>query len=141
MIRHCFKGYCCEYDISSINGKAVEITPTVPLILYYKNEYILPLEQIWEQQYLQQAGSMAHRQPRYSPINTQGNINLELNTLSSKWEKMLRKLKIYTLSPLPPPIIVLFIQKKIYSHFSKIILLKACFRFVQNSDYTPKRSN
>lgn len=44
---------------------------------------------------------MAHRQPRYSPINTKGNINLELNTLSSKWEKMLRKLKIYTLSPLP----------------------------------------
>ena len=43
--------------------------------------------------------------------------------------------------PPPPPIIVLFIQKKIYSHFSKIILLKACFRFVQNSDYTPKRSN
>ena len=55
---------------------------------------------------------MAHRQPRYSPINTKGNINLELNTLSSKWEKMLRKLKIYTLSPLPPPLLYFSFKKK-----------------------------
>ena len=103
MIRHCFKGYCCKSDISSINGRAVEITPTVPLILYYKNKYILPLKQIWEQQYLQQAGSRAPHQPRYSRIIRQDNINLVLNTLSSKWEKKLRKLKIHTLSPPSPP--------------------------------------
>lgn len=123
MIRHCFKGYCCKSDISSINGRAVEITPTVPLILYYKNKYILPLKQIWEQQYLQQAGSRAPHQPRYSRIIRQDNINLVLNTLSSKWEKKLRKLKIHTLPPLFPPIIVLFIQKNIYPHLSKIISL------------------